>query len=68
MCIIFNAWWVPPGQPSIENEAHDIEKLLPKTQVSEKFWHSEMNLKIQYITVQDQDGQNNNLTRYLFFN
>ena len=27
---------VPPGPPSIENGAHDIEKLLLKTKVSEK--------------------------------
>ena len=42
---------------SIENDAHGIEKLLLKTQVSEKFLHSELNLIIQYIIVQDQDGQ-----------
>ena len=49
-----------PGQSSIENDAHDIEKLLLKTQVSEKFLLSEVNLIIKYIIVQDQDGQNNN--------
>ena len=38
---------------------HDIEKLLLKNQVSEKFLHSEVNLLIQHIIVQDQDGQNN---------
>ena len=27
---------VPPGPSSIENDAHDIEKLLLKSQVSEK--------------------------------
>jgi hypothetical protein len=26
-----------------------------------KFLHSEVNLLIQHITVQDQDGQNNNI-------
>ena len=31
---------------SIENDAHDIEKLLLKTQVSEKYLRSEMNLII----------------------
>ena len=35
------------------------KKLLLKTQVSEKFFHSEVNLLIQYIIVQDQDGQIN---------
>jgi len=44
---------------SIENYAQGIEKLLLKTQVSEKFLHSEVNLIIQYIIIQDQDGQNN---------
>ena len=34
--------------------------LLKKTQVSEKFLHSEVNLLIKDIIVQDQDGQNNN--------
>ena len=43
-----------------ENDAHGIKKLLLKTQISEKFLHSEVNLIIQYIIVQDQDGQNNN--------
>ena len=49
---------VPPGPPSIENDAHVIKKLLLRTRVSEKFLHSEGNLIIQYILVQDQDGQN----------
>ena len=40
---------VPPGPTFIENDAHDIEKLLLKTQVSEKFLHSEVNLLIQHI-------------------
>ena len=39
---------VPLGPPSTENDAHGIEKLLLKTQVSEKFLHSEVNLIIQY--------------------
>ena len=30
-----------------------------KTQVTEKFLHSEVNQLIQYIIVQAQDGQNN---------
>ena len=30
-----------------------------------KFLHSEVNLLIQYIIVQDQDGQNNNVTKLL---
>ena len=47
---------VPPGPPSIENHAHDIEKLLLKTQVSlTSFLHSEVNQLIQHIIVQDQD-------------
>ena len=41
-----------------ENDAHDIKKLLLKTQVSEKLLRSELNLLIQHIIV--QDGQNNN--------
>ena len=36
---------------SIENDAHGIEKLLLKTQVSEKFLYSEVNLLIQYIII-----------------
>jgi hypothetical protein len=31
-----------PGPSDIDNNAHDIEKLLLKTQVSEKFLHSEV--------------------------
>ena len=38
---------VPLGPSSIENDAHGIEKLLLKTQVSEKFLHSEVNLILQ---------------------
>ena len=30
-----------------------------------KFLHSEVNLLIQNIIVQDQDGQNNNIMEYL---
>ena len=37
-----------PGPSSIENNEHGIEKLLLKTQANEKFWHSEVNLIIQY--------------------
>ena len=58
---LFIHFWVPPGLSSIENDAHGNEKLLLKTQVTEKFLHSEVNLIIQHIIVQDQDGQNNNL-------
>ena len=47
---------VSPGPSSIENGEHGIEKLPLKTQVSKKFLHSEVNLIIQYIIVQDQDG------------
>ena len=56
-----------PGQPGerdrIENDAHGIENLLLKTQVSwlNKFLHSEVNLSIQHIILKDQDGQNNNI-------
>ena len=42
-----------------ESDVHGIKKLLLKTQVSKKFLHSEVNLLIQNLTVQDQDGQNN---------
>ena len=38
---------VPPGPPSIENDAHGIGKLLLKIQVGEKFLHSEMNIIIE---------------------
>ena len=34
---------IQPRPSSIENDAHGIEKLLLKTQVSEKFLHSEVN-------------------------
>ena len=45
---------------SIENDVHGIEKLLLKTSSKlNKFLHSEVNLLIQHIIVQDQDGQNN---------
>ena len=51
---------IPPGPSSIENDAHGIKKLLLKTQSKlNKFLHSELNLLIQHIIVQDQDGQNN---------
>jgi len=51
---------VPPGLSSIENDAHSIEKLLLKIQVSlTSFLHSEVN-QIIHIIVQDQGGQNNN--------
>ena len=54
------------GPSSIENDAHGIEKLLLKTQVSlTSLLHSEVNKLIQHIIVQDQDGQNNN-TNYRF--
>ena len=36
-----------PGPSSIENDTHGIEKLLLKSQVSEKFLHIEVNLIIQ---------------------
>ena len=54
---------VPPRPSSIENDAHGIEKLLLKTQVSEHFLHSEVNLIIQHIIVQDQVGQDNDNVR-----
>ena len=48
------------GPSSIENDGHGIEKLLLKNSTkSNKFLHSEVNLLIQHIIVQDQDGQNN---------
>ena len=52
-----------PEPSSIENDAHGIEKLMLKTQNSSKlnkFLHSEVNLLIQHIVVQDQEGENNN--------
>ena len=46
---------------SIENDAHGIEKLLAKSSSKlKKLLHSEVNLLIQHIIVQDQDGQNDN--------
>jgi len=46
MCIIFNA----PGPSSIENDAHGIEKLLLKIQVSLiSSLHSEVNQLIQHF-------------------
>ena len=43
---------VPPGPSSIENDAHNIEKLLLKTQVSlTSFLHSEVTQIIQHIWV-----------------
>ena len=46
---------------SIENDAHSIEKLVLKTQVSlTSFLHSEAN-QIIHIIVQGQDGQNINI-------
>ena len=43
----FQCLTVIPGPSSTENDAHGIEKFLLKTQVSEKFLHSEVNLLIQ---------------------
>jgi hypothetical protein len=45
------------GMSSIQNDAQWTKKLLLKTQVSEKFFFSEVNLIIQYIIVQHQDGK-----------
>ena len=56
-----------PGPSSIENDAHGIEKLLLKTQVSlTRYLQSEVKIihiivQIIHIIVQDQDGQNNNM-------
>ena len=41
------------GPSSIENDANHIENILLKTLISEKFLHSEVNLIMQYIIVQD---------------
>ena len=49
---------VPPGLSSIAN-AHGIEKVLPKTQVSAKLLHSQVSLIIHILVVQDQDEQEN---------
>jgi hypothetical protein len=49
---------------NIENGAHGTKNLLLKTQVNGRF--SEVNLIIQYIIVQDQDGQNINIVKGLF--
>ena len=40
---------VPPGSSSIDNDAHGVEKLLLKTQVSETFLRSEVNLKYNIL-------------------
>ena len=61
MCIIFNAL-------SIENDAHGIEKLLLKNSSKlNKFLHSEVNLLIQHIIAQDQNGQNNKYLQQSIF-
>ena len=44
-----------------KHDALDIEKLLLKKIKLNKLLHSEVNLLIQHIIVQDQDGQNNNI-------
>ena len=47
------------GTSSIKHEAHGIEKLpLKNSSKLSKFLHSEVNLLIQHIIMQDQDGQN----------
>ena len=59
---------VPPGSSSIENDTHGIEKLLLKTQVSLTCsLHSEVNKLIQHIIVQDQDGQNNKISKHFIY-
>ena len=51
-----------PNGPGGTAESHGIEKLLLKNSSKfNKFLHSEVNLLIQHIIVQDQDGQNNNI-------
>ena len=47
-CLISTSIWNSPGPSSIENDVHDTEKLLPKTQVSKTFLHTEVNLLIQH--------------------
>ena len=43
-----------------ENDAHGIEKLLLKNSSKlNKFLHSEVNILIQHVIVQDQEEQNN---------
>ena len=42
---------ISPGPSSIENDAPDIEKLLLKAQVNEKFLNSDVNLIILYINL-----------------
>ena len=59
----------PLGSSSIENDAHGIKKLLLNTKKNSsklnKFLYNEVNLLIQYITVQDQDGQNNKIYKFI---
>ena len=50
-----------PRPSSFENNVHGIEKLpLKNSSKLSKFLYNEVNLPIQHIIVQDQDGQNNN--------
>ena len=59
MASLESLWKVPSGG-YIENDGHGIEKLLIKNSSKlNKFLHSEVNLLIQHIIVEDQDGQNN---------
>ena len=49
MGMLTNSMVVPPGPSNMENDAHGIEKLLLKTQVSlTSFLHSEVNKLIQH--------------------
>ena len=54
----FQCLTVPMEPSSIENDAHGIEKLLLKTQVSWTcFLHSEVNQLIQHIIMKVQDSK-----------
>ena len=51
----FSTLYLPPGPSTIENDAHGIEKLLVKTQVSEKFLHNGGIFLIQYFISSSKD-------------
>ena len=50
---------------SIENDAHRKASAKNSSKLN-KFLHSEVNLLIQHIIMQDQDGENNNKNKYNF--
>ena len=54
MCIIFNAW----DRQALEMMHMAMKSFAKNSSKLNKFLHNEVNLLIQHIIVQDQDGQN----------